>query len=43
MGIQQRAQKVKWVLYLVAKAGLLRTSTSSPSWIFEALVPVPKL
>ena len=24
-------------------AGLLRTSTSSPSWIFEALVPIPKV
>ena len=23
--------------------GLLRTSTSSPSWIFETLVPVPKV
>ena len=29
--------------YLLSKAGLLRSSTSSPSWIFEALVPVPKV
>ena len=29
--------------FLVSSSGLLRTSTSSPSWIFEALVPVPKV
>lgn len=29
--------------YLLSKAGLLRTSTPSPSWICEAHVPVPKV
>ena len=29
--------------YLWFEIGLFRTSTSSPSWIFEALVPVPKV
>ena len=27
----------------IAEVGLLRTSTSSQSWIFEPLVPVPKV
>ena len=35
----------KWIFEINSDvgSGLLRTSASSPSWIFEALVPVPKV
>ena len=40
---RERREDEREVNFRTPELGLLRTSASSPSWIFEALVPIPKV